>query len=390
LDVLLDLTPLDTVSRYQGIGHYAASLGQALAALTPAERRGLEIAALTGLQGPGLVGPLGWRGSERPPYAADRFDMRYVWDRRSRLALSLHSVRPRPRLLHVTQGLGTPRGSFVPRVITCHDMIRLALHRQYLGPSRAYRLAYRLCEAARHASARRVIAVSRFTADDLMRHLRIPASRIDVVHHGVDAARFCPPSTPAQEAAQRAQRSELGIGQKPYFLCVGSTDPRKRAGLLLSAFCRARLADVELIFAGLLTPAQRAELDQVWRAEGSPPGVRFVGFVPDARMNAVMHGALALVFPSIYEGFGMPVLEAMAAGCPVVTTASTCLGEVAGDAALLVPPDDLDALTSALRRAAADGGLRSQLRAAGLARAAEFSWKKTALGTVDAYLKALR
>lgn len=388
MDVLVDLTPLDTASRLRGIGHYVAYLGSALAALSPSEKQNLDIRGLTGLEGD-VLGPLDWPGSEPLPYPADQ-SMRYIWHRRSKLVASLLRVRPRPRLLHVTQNLGTPRGSMIPRVITCHDMIRLVLHEQYIRSSRAYLEAYRFAELSRFALARRVIAVSQYTADDLMRVLAIPASRIDVVHHGVDMERFRPPATPEEEAQHQAQRRALGVDQRPYFLYVGATDPRKKADLLLSAFARARIPEAELIFAGWLTPEQKRDIEAVWASEGSPASVRFVGFVPDESMAALMHGSLGLIFPSIYEGFGMPVLEAMAAGCPVVTTAATCLGEVAGDAALLVKNSDLKSLQDALLRLASDSQLRAQLRDAGLARARQFTWRNTALGTVDSYVKALR
>lgn len=387
MDVLVDLTPLDTTSRFRGIGHYVAYLGAALMALSPSERQNLDIQGLVGLEGD-ILGPLNWPGSHEPRYPSG--SMPYIWDRRSRLVASLLRLRPRPRLLHVTQNLGTPRGSFLPRVITCHDLIRLVLHEQYLKASRPYLEAYRLAELSRYALARRIIAVSQYTADDLMRVLAIPASRIDVVYHGVDTCRFRPPATPEEEASYHEQRRALGVHQRPYFLHVGATDPRKKSDLLLSAFARARLSDVELLFVGWLTSAQQAQIEAVWKAEGAPGSVRFLGFVPDESMAALMHGSLGLAFPSIYEGFGMPVLEAMAAGCPVITTAATCLGEVAGDAALLVKNNDFASLQSALVRLATEPSLRQQLIAAGLARASQFSWRNTALGTVDSYARALR
>jgi glycosyltransferase involved in cell wall biosynthesis len=388
LDVLVDLTPLDTPSRLRGIGHYVAYLGAAMASLTPSEKQGLDIRGLVGLSGE-IVGPLDWVGSDPLPYPPGE-GMRYVWDRRFKLTASLLRLRPRPRLLHATQNLGTPRGAFIPRVITCHDMIRLVLHEQYVKSSRAYLEAFRLAELARFSLARRVIAVSQYTADDLVRVLGVPASRIDVVHHGVDTERFRPPASPEEEALHQEQRRALGVDRRPYFLYVGAVDPRKKADLLVSAFARARLPDVDLVFAGWLTEAEQQPLREIGRAEGGGTAPRFLGFVKDEHMNALMHGALGLIFPSIYEGFGMPVLEAMAAGCPVVTTSATCLGEVAGDAALLVPGNDLPALQDALVRLASDGALRVQLREAGLARARRFTWRDTALRTVDAYARALR
>ncbi|RYE93913.1 MAG: hypothetical protein EOO75_03310, partial [Myxococcales bacterium] len=184
MDVLVDLTPLDTTSRLRGIGHYVAYLGAALAALSDSERQGLTLAGLTDLHGSHALGPLTWPGSPEPRYP-EVDQMRYIWRRRTHLPVTLRRLHP--RLFHATQNLGTPRLTGAARVLTCHDVIRLVLHEQYLGStSRAYLEAYRLNEVARYATARRVIAVSQFTADDLMKVLAVPASRIDVVHHGVD------------------------------------------------------------------------------------------------------------------------------------------------------------------------------------------------------------
>ncbi len=387
MDVLVDLTPLDTTSRLRGIGHYVASLGAALAALTPSERQGLTLGGLTDLHGDHALGPLTWPGSERPRYP-EVDQMRYIWRRRTHLPLTLRRLAP--RLFHSTQNLGTPRVTGVPRVLTCHDMIRLVMHEQYLGnPSRAYLEAYRINEVARYATARRVIAVSRFTADDLMKVLAVPASRIDVVHHGVDTERFHPPVDDAERALHAAQRKALGVDQRPYILFVGATDPRKQADVLVRAFAEARLQDTELLFAGWLTPWQQQAIESV-RSEFPGTSIRFLGFVPDESMNALLGGALALAFPSTYEGFGMPVLEAMAAGCPVITTAATSLGEVAGEAALLLPVVDVPHMVDALTRICRDEHLRADLRTAGLARARTFTWHATALGHIDSYARALR
>jgi glycosyltransferase involved in cell wall biosynthesis len=274
-------------------------------------------------------------------------------------------------------------------VLTCHDLIRLVLHEQYLRGSRAYLEAFRLAEVARFASARRVIAISRYTADDLMRVLTIPASRIDVVHHGVDMDHFRPARDAAEEQRWAAKRTALGL-QRPYIIYIGAADPRKHVDTLILAFARARLENVDLVIAGHISVNDRKVIDAVWASEGRPASVRFVGFVPDDVMPALLAGSLALAYPSSYEGFGMPVLEGMACGAPVITTAATSLGEVAGDAALLVPPGDAAALTSALTRVALEPSLRRDLREAGLARARQFTWKATALGTVDSYARALR
>jgi alpha-1,3-rhamnosyl/mannosyltransferase len=213
--------------------------------------------------------------------------------------------------------------------------------------------------------------------------------RIDVVPHGVDHERFRPPRSPEEAIAWASVRRRLGVDRAPYFLFVGAADPRKNADLLIRAFARAKLDGVDLVFAGRLSRADRARVEGALERVGRPPSIRSLGYVANEDFVPLLSGALALAYPSIYEGFGLPVLEAMAAGCPVITTRASSLGEVAGDAALIVPPSDEEALARELRRAALEPALRADLRERGQRRAALFSWRETALGTVDVYVRAL-
>lgn len=392
-DVLIDLTPLDTPCRYTGTGRYIAELAAALAALTPSERRGLDIGALTALGGPAPLGDLTWKGSPTLVYGGysgygDRDEAEWLMARRTRLVATL--LRDPPRLFHAPYHLGTPRGSFVPRVVTCHDLVRLVLHRDYLPGRWAYRRLLLLLDALRFHAARRVIAISRFTADDIVRLLGVPASRIDVVPHGVDLAWFRPPGPGPEAEAAALVRRKWRLDERPYVLHLGAADPRKNVDTLLRGFARAEVPDLDLVLIGKLKPAQREAIDRVVAEAGSPAGVRLLGYVPDEELPAILAGALALPFTSSYEGFGFTPLEAMACGCPVIATGATSIGEVVGDAALLVPPRDEVALAGALRRIAAEPSLRQDLRRAGLARAAQFTWRDTALGTVESYARALR
>jgi glycosyltransferase involved in cell wall biosynthesis len=264
------------------------------------------------------------------------------------------------------------------------------LARDYLPVPWAYRWILQGIEMTRFRSARRVIAISKHTADDIIRILGVRASAIDVVPHGVDHDRFHPmkPGQEAEEAASALRRWKLD--ERPYLLHIGAADPRKNVDTLIHGFARAKLPEVDLVILGRLVPSQKAIIDRAIEEVGRPPSVRLLGYVPDADLPAILAGALALPFTSSYEGFGFTPLEAMACGCPVITTGVTSIGEVVGDAALLVPVRDVDALAAALRRVATEASLRDDLRRAGLARAAQFTWRSAAIGTVDSYARALR
>lgn len=388
-DVLVDLTPLETPTRFTGIGRYVEKLGSALDALSPSERQGLDIAALTALSGPSPIGSLAWKGSARPIYGdGDVEETRWLMDRRTRLVATLRR-RP-PRLFHSTQNLGTPRGSAVPRVLTCHDIVRLVLPRDYLAGRWAYRWILHGLEIARFRAARRVIAISKHTADDVIRLLGVAPSRIDVVPHGVDLEQFRPPRPGAEAEAAASALRKWKLSDRPYLLHLGAADPRKNVDTLIHGFARAKLPDVDLVLVGRLKPSHQATVDRALEEAGRPPSVRQLGYVPDEDLPAILAGAMALPFTSTYEGFGFTPLEAMACGCLVIATGLTSIGEVIGDAALITPPRDPDALASALRKVATESSLRGDLRRAGLSRAAQFTWRATALGTVESYARSLR
>jgi glycosyltransferase involved in cell wall biosynthesis len=383
MDVLLDMTPLLTRSRLRGIGHYVVWLARAIDALSEREREGLDIAALVALFGDRAVGDLGWEG----PSGEAPMDL-IPWLMRRRTLLVPTLARLRPRLFHATHAWGTPRGSGVLRVATCHDLILHELHQDYLPGRWAYRRLLRLVDAGRFHSARRVIAISQYTASSLMRLLRIPARRIDVIPHGVDHDRFRPPASDAERREAEGIRESLGL-TRPYLLNLGGADVRKSVDTLVVAFGKAAV-DVDLVLVGHHDPGDVARIDRALEQAGSPANVRRLGFVPDAAVPAILTGALALVFPSVAEGFGLPLLEAMASGCPVITTLGTALSEVAGDAALFAPARDAAALADAMRRIVREDNLRNDLRRAGLARAAGYSWRNAALQTVASYHRALR
>jgi glycosyltransferase involved in cell wall biosynthesis len=261
-------------------------------------------------------------------------------------------------------------------VVTIHDLAFLA-HPEALSATRRRYLTVLTALSARRAA--RIIAVSAFTRDEIVRHLRVPASKIAVVHNAVDRS-FAP--LPADEIAafRAAQRLPART-----ILCVGTLEPRKNLVGLLDAFALlAPQTDAELIVVGGQGWLYDAALARV-AALDLTGRVRFTGFVPDEDLPRWYNAATAFVYPSVYEGFGLPPLEALACGAPTVTGAGTAMAEVVGDAALLVDPRDPAALAAALRRLLDDAALRATLRERGPRQAARFTWAHAAAATRAVY-----
>lgn len=383
-DILIDLTPLGTPMRFTGTGRYIHELGLALAKLSRDERRGLSIAGLVALTGDAAVGQVEWPGRESGGWGQWR-ELEWLMARRTRLPFTLR--RAKARLFHATYALGTPRGSGTPRVITCLDLVRLVHHADYLAGRPIYRRLLHLAEALRYHSARRVLAISQNSADEAMQLLRVPASKIDVVHPGVDLERYR--VFEGEEACRAAQTRQQYRLDRPYIFYLGAADPRKNIDVLIAAFAKARVDDLELLWIGKPRPSDQAAFDKAMANAGHPRGVRALGFVPEPDLPAIIAGALALVCCPTHEGFPNVHIEAMACGCPVIAPATTSMRETIADVMLVVPPRDVAATADAIRRIAGDAALRRQLSAAGVARAQHFSWRNTALGTVECYARAL-
>jgi glycosyltransferase involved in cell wall biosynthesis len=288
--------------------------------------------------------------------------------------LSLELARRPPDVLFV------PAHSLPPvvpcaSVATVHDLGYLHFPDEH---PRLIRWLRRLANRWSASRATRVVAISGATRDDLVRFESVSPARITVVHHG------CGPSfRPVRDADQIAAVRRRHRLSAPYFLFVGTLQPRKNLARLLAAF--DRLAEdhpgilLALVGARGWQPGRlRAALDGV-RARDR---VRLLGYVNDADLPLLVSDALALAFPSLYEGFGLPALEAMACATPVLTSNTSSLPEVVGDAGLLVDPLDVDAIAGALRRLADDEKLRAELGERGAARAASFTWQRAATETL--------
>lgn len=236
------------------------------------------------------------------------------------------------------------------------------------------------------ARADRVLADSEATRADLIAHLGTEPEKVTVLYSGVDA-RFCPQPEPGE--AERI-RTRYSIGSRPYILSLGTVQPRKNYIRLIRAFAHLQtrqLATCKLANLQLLIAGGKGWLyeDILAEAEKHPDSVRVLGFVDDADLPALYRNASLFAFPSLYEGFGLPVLEAMACGVPVVCSDVSSLPEVAGNAALLVDPLDTDELAAAMARALGEADLRQEMIAKGFAQAAHFTWEKAARQLADTF-----
>lgn len=305
---------------------------------------------------------------------------RILWEQ---LALPLVAQRTRLDLLHGSVNVN-PAISPCPSVVTVHDLSFMRFPQAFPALQRLY-LRTQVRRSAR--GARRVIAVSEATRRDVTALFGVPAERIDVVYNGVDPS-FCP--APQDQVA--AFRRRQGLPER-YLLHVGTLEPRKNLVRLIQAFHAARrqsqdLQTVKLILVG----GKGWSYDEIFREVERltlADAVSFAGYVPDEMLPWWYRAASVFVYPSLLEGFGLPVLEAMACGVPVVTSRVSSLPEVAGDAALLVDPASVAELADALVRLLTNEALAVDLRQRGLARSATFSWQRTAQETAAVYRRAL-
>jgi glycosyltransferase involved in cell wall biosynthesis len=277
-----------------------------------------------------------------------------------------------------------PPWSPVRYVLTLHD-ISMFTHPELYPPAIRWRLQRLVLRGVKQA--RVILCGSRHSRDRIAYTFRVPAERLSVTPYGVHA-RFGP--LPPEQARSTVATS-YGL-QDPYLLFVGSLVQRKNVRRLLEAFDRVRHAlrpGVTLVLAGRRGWGAE-EVDAVIADRGLGAHVRRLSYVDDQHLPALYGAAEMLVFPSLDEGFGFPVVEAMACGTPVLTSNVSSLPEVAGDAAVLVDPQSVEAIASGIQRLASDSELRTTLRAKGLARAEGYRWERTARETLEIYKAALR
>ncbi len=353
--VLLDLRPVR--GALHGIARYALELAGRLPRLRPEWR----FVGLTGPAGlPDDLGPL----TPRLPLVRSAADFLSPLEQPALLA-SLAAARP--HLFHATS-FSLPALWPGRLVATLHDANHLALPGLY-GPKQW--LYYRAVVAPRARAASALITISEFSRDELAKHLRLSPYRFQVIPQGVSET-----FRPATAEEQAAARRRYGLPAR-FLLAVGNEKPHKNLALLAHLAPRLPLPIVLLAGKGAAArfgfPSSTLEL---------PP-------VPESDLAPVYSAATALLFPSRYEGFGLPVLEAMACGCPVIASRASALPEVVGDAGLLVAPTDPHDWLSAVQRLVQESATRQSLGALGLERAARFRWDDCARRTLAVYERAL-
>lgn len=303
-------------------------------------------------------------------------------DARSRLRRALAEQTLLPRRLRkaridLLHNLFTtaPALPGVPQVTTILDVIYRLFPETHSG-IRARGLALLASTAARRSE--RIIAISEAAKADIVRFLNVPSDRIDVTYPG--------PALAADGTVEESElRSRLNLGDAPIVLTVSAKLPHKNLERLFQAFMRVRSEPAPI----LVVPGYQTFHENTLQTRAGELGggerIRFAGWLPDEVLDGLYRAASCLVFPSLAEGFGLPVLDALVRGTPVACSTASSLPEVAADAALYFDPTDVEAIADSITRLLEDGALRKRLRAAGPAQAAKFSWAQTAEGTLRSY-----
>ena len=311
--------------------------------------------------------------------------MRILWEQ---VLQPIALRRDRPDVLHAAAFVA-PLVSSCPTVVTVYDLSFDLFPDFFRGPNQTYLRIFTRRSVRR---ARRVIAISEHTRRDVHRLYGVPLDHIDVAYPGVDA-RFRP--LPREEVEAFRRKHDL---PDRFFLYLGTLEPRKNLDRLIDACGELEIRDA----------SPRSEAERGWRLEivggkgwmvddlfarvksrGLEQRVMFAGYAPAEDLPLWYNAATAFVYPSLYEGFGMPPLEAMACGAPVIASSAASLPEVVGDAGILVAPDDVQGLAQAMRRVWRDESLRGDLSRRGVERARRFTWEATARATVESYRRAL-
>ncbi|MGN0629858.1 MAG: glycosyltransferase family 4 protein [Ruminococcus sp.] len=381
MKIAFDALPLIS-ERMTGIGYCQAGQIKALMALHPEEQYVMQFFA---------AGDGGEKRKRLQPYEDARAEVRqgrcsgYLY----RLVSNFlpvpysHFFGSDADITHFFNYIVPPKVSG-KTVVTVHDMVYKAFPETVRGRTR-YMLETGLKRSMKRADI--IVTDSEFSRTEILKYFPQWEKKLGVVPCGVDRTRF----HPEREQARIDETRKLIGTERSYFLYLGTLEPRKNLRRLVVAYNAFRRGKSEypcLVLAGgkgwlndeLMNTIKELELGE---------DIKIMSYVPEENIRPLMSGALAFVFPSIYEGFGMPPLEAMACGVPVLTTHAASLPEVVGDSALICDPYNTDEMTDCLERLYHDSKLRGELSAAGLARARMYSWENAAAILYDIYKEAL-
>lgn len=381
--VCIDLTPNETLDRHGGIGRYGYYLLEQLLQLREVQAGQVEIVALPLSTGPVISGHEALERDvlNQPP-------IRFERHRRNRRLLTGSALRrAHVSLFHAVQPVALPLLLSCKLVCTIHDLIPIVVPRPY---PRKWKVGYRrqrekMDWTVRVKRADHLVAISEWTANDLVSVLDVPRPKITTVYHGLDERIF---NTDASSDA--AIRKKYDLPERG-FLCVSSDHYRKNHRALFDAWSSVASSIPEgLVFVGhAIYGSTLTSIQEEVRRRGLSASFRWLSNVEDRELPAIYRWARATVAPSLYEGFGMTLIEAMACGSPVIAARNGVYEEVGGDAVLTFDGTSAADLAERLLRVSSDDALRTRLVALGYERARRFTWQRTAEATLAVYMGAL-
>ncbi len=390
--LVLDLASLDTPSRRRGTGRYVRDLAVGLSRLPSSALGGLRLIGLTHLSSNGEFRTTedlaSFEGSPDIPLPTAQNHYRWAYSRRFGLHRAMRKLAA--DAIHLGDPHATPwlMGlTHCKRIATCHDAIPMHFPQRYMGWRDGGPWIGAAIERRRYRTADLVVAISDQTLKDVLEIHRVPAERAVRVYNGVDVDRWArEPGIDAESAL-----NELGLKGRPYVIYVGGYHWHKNVDGMVAGIARARRhgVDLSLVWAGQLSIEHQQLITGAAAKAGVADSLKLIGYVTDEQVSVLYRYAVAHTLLSRFEGFGLTVIEAMASGCPVVTTRAGSLAEIGGDAAVTVDPEDHDAIGDALIRLATNESVRSDVISRGKRRAPEFSLDVQARNMVAVYRKFL-
>lgn len=388
-EVLIDATCLGAASGKRGIGRYVRDLLLGLASVGDTEAPDLRFGVITAIHPTRLEVSFDLRAAVEASVGVQHPHPHRL-PRMRRYFLGPAAAARKASLLHVAEVLGRPLVHPLPLVGTCYDLIPLRYPRHYLGAtvlaerfplwSPKWRTR-RIREEHRYRGFDRVVCISERTRRDLLEVLDLEAENVDVVQTGVELSRYAD----TRDASDGASRSA-----RPFVLYVGHSDWRKNVETMFQTVVRVnQTRALDFVWAGNLPPKDLAAMQRLAKKCGAESYVKFLGFVSDERLTPLYHDAAALLFLSRLEGFGLPVLEAMAAGCPAIVSRDSAADEVVGDAGFVVAPDGVEEAAGRLVQLLDQPALRRELGEKGVARSALFNAPDMARGYITSYRHAM-